>query len=85
MEFQITKQRVGKIAQIAPNARGVTLAGYTDAFTWALVKADESVVAKGPYVFDTEKAARSQIAEAKKAMKGAMRCKVVTLDAGTSL
>ena len=52
----------------------------TDFWTWALVKASGEVIARHPQPFATEKAARSQIAEAKKSMKGAMRCKVVTVE-----
>ncbi len=52
------------------------------AVTWTLEKADGEVVARGPRVFYDEPSCRSQIAQAKKSMKGAMRCKVVTDDAG---
>lgn len=50
---------------------------------WQLVKVDGERVAAGPQNFDTEAAARSNIASAKKAMKGAMRCKVVTVHAAS--
>jgi hypothetical protein len=55
--------------------------GKTHSFQWTLLKASGEAVARGPRVFYDEKECRSQIAEAKKSMKGAMRCKVVTLDA----
>lgn len=51
-----------------------------EAWTWLLERADGSVVCHGPQAFGSEKEARSNIAQAKRSMKGAMRCKVVTLD-----
>jgi hypothetical protein len=45
---------------------------------WSLVKADGTVICRGPTSFSSEKEARSQIAEAKKSMKGASRCKVLS-------
>lgn len=54
--------------------------GFNDKWTWTLDLADGSTVAQGPQTFATEKACRSQIAAAKKSMKGAMRCKVVIVD-----
>lgn len=51
----------------------------TTSYTWALVTAAGEHIAHGPCVFYDEKSCRSQIAQAKKSMKGAMRCKVVTL------
>ena len=51
-----------------------------EGYDWALEKADGEVITRGPHSFPTEKACRSQIAQAKRSMKGAMRCKVVTLD-----
>lgn len=68
MQFEIRKQRLPEPA------------ADQEAVTWALVKTDGTVLCQGPHTFYDEKQARSQIAEAKKSMKGAMRCRVVTLD-----
>lgn len=46
-------------------------------FMWSLEKAD-GPVAVSPSEFDTEKEARSQIAAAKKSMRAAGRCKVLS-------
>lgn len=54
-----------------------------DKFSWTLDRADGSVVCAGGREFDSEKEARSDIAQAKKSMKGATRCKVVTVDDST--
>ena len=70
MHFQITKH----------TESGYGVIGDAVWFDWRLEKKD-GAVAKSPRTFDTEKAARSQIAEAKKSMKGAGRCKVVSHDA----
>lgn len=51
-----------------------------DLFEWALVKSDGEVLARGPRVFYDEASCRSQIAAAKKSMKGAMRCKVQVVE-----
>lgn len=55
-----------------------------DWWQWALVRADGSVICRSAGVFDTEALARSDIAQAKKSMKGSFRCKVVTLDADST-
>lgn len=52
-----------------------------DFWNWRLELADGSIVCAGARCFDTEAAARSDIAQAKKTMKGAFRSKVVTVDA----
>jgi hypothetical protein len=52
-------------------------------WTWRLVKND-GPVCSSPDVFPTEAAARSHLAKAKTAMKGAGRCKVITLDSNPS-
>jgi hypothetical protein len=49
--------------------------------TWALVRASGEVICCGPRVFyGGEKEVRSQIAEAKRAMQGARRCKVEVVE-----
>ena len=78
MQFEITKNHV--LEEIR-DVFGHDIVPEHDEFTWALVKTDGTVLCRGPHDFADEKQARSQIAEAKKSMKGAMRCRVVTLDA----
>jgi hypothetical protein len=73
MIFQITVTHI-------PDAEYPIPTPARDEWEWALVKADGEVITRGPRVFALEKEARSQIAQAKRSMKGAMRCKVVTLD-----
>ncbi len=77
MEFQIIRETASVPVPIGPGVKGVRFEDR-EAFTWALVKSDGEHVAHGPRVFYDEKSCRSQIATAKKSMKGAMRCKVVT-------
>ena len=59
-------------------ARMFQAATPVETFEWALVKTDGTVICQGPHDFASEKECRSQIAEAKKSMKGASRCKVVS-------
>lgn len=47
-------------------------------YSWALVDKDGDVVCQGPRGFHDEPSCRSQIARAKKSMKGALRYKVVS-------
>jgi hypothetical protein len=75
MEFHIHKRPLG--------GEDITR-GYNDAWSWTLDLADGTTVAQGPHDFATEKSCRSQIAAAKKSMKGAMRCKVTTLTEPTA-
>lgn len=61
----------------------VAVMGGHEFWKWTLEKADGSVVAqsRGDSIlgeFSTEKEARSDIAAAKKSMKGAGRCRVVS-------
>ena len=71
MQFNIHKRDLG--------GEDIT-AGFNSVWSWTLDLSDGTTVAQGPKAFATEKACRSQIAAAKKSMKGAVRCKVVTLD-----
>lgn len=56
-----------------------TPAGAPHAFYWVLEK-KEGNVCQSAGSFDTEKQTRSDIAAAKKSMKGAGRCKVLSPD-----
>lgn len=48
-------------------------------FGWRLEKADGEAIARSPHdEFPTESKARSHIAHAKKSMRGASRCKVLS-------
>lgn len=51
-----------------------------DHWHWELVLKGGIPLARSPQSFDTETQARSHLAAAKKSMKGAIRCKVVTVD-----
>lgn len=62
--------------QIVEHPRSGALA--PSIFTWDLVKADGEIVVRGPRSFLDEAEARSQIAAAKKSMKGAGRCRVLS-------
>lgn len=76
MQFNISRYTDEDIA----NDQGDVLIKGIDVWSWALVKADDEVICRSPGTFDSEREARSHIAQAKKSMKGAMRCKVVTVD-----
>lgn len=79
MHVQITRTERARLVPLGPGIRGVApIPLPTAEFHWALVKTDGEVVVRGPHGFPTEKECRSQIAEAKKSMKGASRCKVVS-------
>lgn len=78
MEFKI-KHTVVRTAVPSAVVGGAEFPAVED-WTWTLEMADGDVVCSGPRPFSSEKLARSQIASAKKSMKGAMRCKVVTVD-----
>ena len=69
MQFNIHKRDLG--------GKDIT-AGYNTAWSWTLDRADGTTVCRSADDFMTEKLARSNIAKAKTAMKGAQRCKVVT-------
>lgn len=83
MQFTITSRGADQAVSLGDEIKGVEIKP-TRLYEWRLEKVDE-VVCRGPRLFASEKEARSQIAQAKKSMKGAGRCKVVTVDAGTSL
>lgn len=76
MHFNVERYRD---EDVADESGTVHIPGI-DVWSWKLIKADGEVIAVGPRSYDTEAEARSHIAQAKKSMKGAMRCKVVTVD-----
>jgi hypothetical protein len=80
MQFSVKQTVKPRVQQVAPGARGLTFAGYTKVWSWELVQASGKVICRSAGTFDTEPEARSDIAAAKKSMKGAWRCKVVTVD-----
>lgn len=59
---------------------GVDTAGEVDVWTWRLVLKGGEVICRSPSAFMSEPEARSQLAAAKTSMRGAGRCKVITVE-----
>lgn len=78
MQFNLHKRQVPRLVPVYGQTSLLRQDGTKDAWTWTLDRADGSTICQGPGDFDSEADARSQIAQAKKSMKGAMRTKVVS-------
>lgn len=76
MHFQVHKFETTQAVSLGEGIKGVQQQRVT-IYWWTLEKKDDQVC-RAPRTFDSEAAARSHIASAKTAMKGASRCKVLS-------